>query len=114
MTAERTYDRFGTCDGCSQSVAIRLSSPDDGNSPYVCAACDEQFDNAVDVAAVTLAIELGHTMRSLSPPIAGPNTRRIAEKVVRAFIDADWDESQRRGESEGLATRSTTNLRDSA
>jgi hypothetical protein len=39
----------------------------------------------VEPAAVALALELGHTMESIAPPMrAAPNTRRIAEEVLIA------------------------------
>lgn len=90
------YDRTSTCDGCAVYTNVRLSDPDDGNSSYVCNECDRQFDAAVDAAAVVLALELRHSLVSISPMVAAPNTRRIAEAVIKAFIKADWAEVQRR------------------
>jgi hypothetical protein len=43
-------------------------------------------DPALNRAAVVLALRLGHTMLSVFPPVAGPNTLDIARDVVTAFL----------------------------
>lgn len=42
--------------------------------------------SSIEVMAIQLALELGHTMASVDPPRAGPNTRRIATAAFDALL----------------------------